>query len=215
MKIIRTKLKWVLNPIILLLFICFIFAIFNDQITSRHFILILGTFVFYLFFTFQIKLWSINTNNYNSLITKQVNKQSIKITLKEIFLIFVNTHFLINSIAYKFNLNISFSFEIFIIQLLTSCSVLFYILIKIEMFKFYLIREMILSIILKIFKLFMKVLECISFFLRKLFLLIRQLFLETKNQFTLKWRIKIGWQKYLIQLKNKFYITKIAFEDTY
>ncbi len=215
MKNLRGYLKLSSFLIVLLTFFCFAFIYFNDEIIKLVLSIFIVILTSYIFLNFQVRLWVINRSNYNALLNNQVNYESVKVTIKELTLILINVYFLINIVSNLWVSNIDFNFRNILIPIIISFSLFLYIFIKIEMYKFYIIKEMVCSIIIKIFKFIMKILVSIITFAREVFLAIRKLYFKIKNLFILKLKIKIGWENYHRHWKEKLAMIKIAYEDSY
>ncbi len=215
MKILRSYLR--LNSFLILLstFFCFAFIYLNDEIIKLVLSIFIVILASYIFLNFQVRLWVINRSNYNALLNDQVNYDSIKVTIKELTLILINVYFLINIVSNICVSNIDLNFRNILLPIIISFSLFLYIFIKIEMFKFYIIKEKVFSINIKIFKFIMKILVSIISFARKVFLAIKKLYFKIKNLFILKLKIKIGWENYHKHWNEKLAMIKIAYEDSY
>ncbi|WP_342259183.1 hypothetical protein [Spiroplasma endosymbiont of Dioctria linearis] len=209
MKNLRRYLKLSSFLIVLLTFFCFAFIYLNDELKKLVLSIFIVILALYILLNFQVRLWVINRSNYNALLNNQVNYEGVKVSVKELTLILINVYFLIDIVS-----NIDFNFRNILIPIIISFSLFLYTFIKIEMYKFYIIKEMICRIIIKIFKFIMKILVSIISFAREVFLAIKKLYFKIKNLFILKLKIKIGWENYNRHWNEKLAVIKIAYEDS-
>ncbi|QEH62039.1 hypothetical protein SCHIN_v1c08440 [Spiroplasma chinense] len=166
-----------------------------------------------VYFVYQFRMWKMIRKNYNDLKEDNFSHSNASMDKREIKILIYNLIFVIFILITNFTLNSSHQKTPVFLEATLYFSIIWYLALKIELAKGYIIKRIITSVLINIWKLVSLLIKSIKTFGTKIIEMINKKLIIFSLKVKQVFLINKGQQQYSIKMKNQIYLSTILNGD--